>query len=328
MKHSTATVMMLCISLSIPRAGHFLADAAENAGQAPPAAVSTVVQQWLQQGRAYLAKNKYAEAIQCFEKAAATPADAATSYETRRLLTDTYNAWVQSLQVTRYQVSGQVASARERLSQIQQEVDQARQALADLVAQQKQAQSSRGKIRVDALSQANRNTYELKLLSGTTMINNQTRLIATLKQQLNALEIQINDIQSRVPTPTILKIIEARYGLRDVTAAVQDLVHGDKATISASANAFGLSQDRFPDAALRISYELRGEKKEISVPQGWTVKLPSGQLVSPPPSTPEPPWYEKHVAWLVGGVVVLLLIVTTFWQPKPKGREQDSDGHE
>ena len=303
-------------------------DAAENAGQAPPAAVSTVVQQWLQQGRAYLAKNKYAEAIQCFEKAAATPADAATSYETRRLLTDTYNAWVQSLQVTRYQVSGQVASARERLSQIQQEVDQARQALADLVAQQKQAQSSRGKIRVDALSQANRNTYELKLLSGTTMINNQTRLIATLKQQLNALEIQINDIQSRVPTPTILKIIEARYGLRDVTAAVQDLVHGDKATISASANAFGLSQDRFPDAALRISYELRGEKKEISVPQGWTAKLPSGQLVSPPPLTPEPPWYEKHVAWLVGGVVALLLIVTTFWQPKPKRREQDSDGHE
>ena len=133
-----------------------------------------------------------------------------------------------------------------------------------------------------------------------------------------ALEIQANDIQSRMPTPTILRITEAQYGLRDVTAAVQDLIHGDKATICASANAFGLSPDKFPDVALKISYELRGEKKEINVPQGWTVKLPSGHLISPPLSVPEPPWYEKHLDWLLGGVAALLLIVMTFWPSKPK----------
>ncbi|MFA5190270.1 MAG: hypothetical protein WC740_06065 [Verrucomicrobiia bacterium] len=328
MKHSTAVIMILCVNLSMTQTGHFLADAAENAGQAAPTAASTIVQQWMQQGRAYLAKNRYAEAVQCFEKATATPADATTSYEARRLLTDTYTAWLQSVQVTRYHVSGQVASAQERLNQVQLEVDQARRALAVQVTKQKQAQSSRSDIPVEAISQANRNTYELKILSGTATINNQTRLIATLKQQLNALEVQINDIQSRVPNPTILKIIEAKFGLRDVTAAVQELVHGDRATICASASALGVPQNQSPDAALKISYELLGEKKEISVPHGWTVKLPSGRLESPPPSAPESPWYEKHVAWLVGGTVALLLIVTTIWQPKPKDREQGIGGDE
>ncbi len=328
MRSSIAAIVILCVNLSMTQTGRSLADAAENAGQAAPSASSAIVQQWMQQGRAYLAKNRYAEAVQCFEKATATPADATTSYEARRLLTDTYTAWLQSVQVTRYHVSGQVASAQERLNQLQLEVDQAKQALADQATKLKQAQSSHSKVRVTPLSQADRNTYELKILSGTAAINNQTRLIATLKQQLNALEVQINDIQARVPNPTILKITEAKFGLRDVTVAVQELVHGDKATICASASALGVPPNQSPDVALRISYELLGEKKEISVPQGWTVKIPSGRLESPPPSAPESPWYEKHATWLVGGTVALLLIVTTFWQPKPKDREQGTGGNE
>ncbi|MCX6907358.1 MAG: hypothetical protein NTY01_04870 [Verrucomicrobia bacterium] len=236
-------------------------------------------------------------------------------------MADTYTAWAQSLQVTRYRISGEIAPAQERLAQIQQEVDQAKQGLADLAAQLKQQQSSRGKIRVDPVAQGNRNTYELTVLKGTTAINKQTRNIASLREQLNTLEVDISRIQSRMPTPTILRVTQARCGSKDVTRAAQDLVRGDRATIRASADSFGLRQDQFPDAALKISYELRGEKKEVSVPQGWTVKLPSAELIAPPPQAPEPPWYEKHAMWLAGGVLALLLIITTFWQPKSKKPE-------
>ncbi|MCX6899228.1 MAG: hypothetical protein NT105_11045 [Verrucomicrobia bacterium] len=318
MNPSTLALVLLCISLAIPQAGHSLLNAAESTGQVSAVAASTAVQQWVEHGRAWLAKNKYAEAIQCFDKAAASATDPAASLEPRRLSTEAHAAWLQSLQMTRYQVSGQVASAKEKLGQIEQEVAQAKQALADLATQQKQAISSHGKIRVDSIAQANRNTHELKILSGATAINNQTKLIATLNQQLNSLEVQINSVLASMPTPTILRITQARYGQKDVTGAVQELAHGDRATICASAKTFGLQQEQPPDATLNISYELRGEKKEISVPQGWTVKLPSAQLISPPLSTADPPWYEQNAMWLVGGVVALLLVVTTFWQPKPK----------
>ena len=150
--------------------------------------------------------------------------------------------------------------------------------------------------------------------------------IDATKGRLQALDrtdefIQIADVQSRAPTPTTLKITLATYGPKDVTAAVQNLVHGDKATICASADTFGWSQDQFPHAALKISYELRGEKKDINVPQGWKVKLPGAQLVSPPVAIPDPPWYEAYAVWLLGGVAALLLIVSTFWKPKSEKAE-------
>ncbi|MBI5683695.1 MAG: hypothetical protein HZC54_01310 [Verrucomicrobia bacterium] len=318
MNHSTSALILLCISLAIPQAGHSFLNAAESTGQVSAAAASTVVQQWVEHGRAWLAKNKYAEAIQCFDKAAASAADPASAVEPRRLSANAHTAWLQSLQVTRYHLSGQLASAKERLSQLEQEVAQAKKAVADLAAQQQKAMSSRGKIRVDSIAQANRNTYELKILSGTTAVNTQTKLVAALDQQLSSLEVQINGVLARMPAPTIIRITQAKYGQKDVTAAVQELAHGDRATICAAAKTFGLQQDPSPDATLTISYELRGERKEISVPQGWTVKLPSAQLISPPPSVADPPWYEQNAMWLVGGVVALLLVVTTFWQPKPK----------
>ena len=312
--------MIFCICFSIALADH---PAAGAAGPASAAATSTGAQQWLQQGQALLAQNKYAEAIQCLDKAITTSTDPAAASETRRLLADAYTAWLQSLQVSRYQIANRVISEQERQAQIQQEVDQAKQALADLAAQRKAAQNSHGKSKVvvDPIAQRDQNVHELKIVTGTGALNKQTKFIAALKQQLAALEVQITDVQSRAPTPTTLKITLATYGPKDVTAAVQNLVHGDKATICASADTFGWSQDQFPHAALKISYELRGEKKDINVPQGWKVKLPGAQLVSPPVAIPDPPWYETYAVWLLGGVAALLLIVSTFWKPKSEKAE-------
>ena len=312
--------MIFCICFSIALADH---PAAGAAGPASAAATSTGAQQWLQQGQALLAQNKYAEAIQCLDKAITTSADPAAASEIRRLLADAYTAWLQSLQVSRYQIANRVISEQERQAQIQQEVDQAKQALADLAAQRKAALSTHGKSKVvvDPVAQRDQNVHELKIVTGTGALNKQTKFIAALKQQLAALEVQIADVQSRAPTPTTLKITLATYGPKDVTAAVQNLVHGDKATICASADTFGWSQDQFPHAALKISYELRGEKKDINVPQGWKVKLPGAQLVSPPVAIPDPPWYEAYAVWLLGGVAALLLIVSTFWKPKSEKAE-------
>ena len=312
--------MIFCICFSIALADH---PAAGAAGPASAAATSTGAQQWLQQGQALLAQNKYAEAIQCLDKAITTSTDPAAASETRRLLADAYTAWLQSLQVSRYQIANRVISEQERQAQIQQEVDQAKQALADLAAQRKAAQNSHGKSKVvvDPIAQRDQNVHELKIVTGTGALNKQTKFIAALKQQLAALEVQITDVQSRAPTPTTLKITLATYGPKDVTAAVQNLVHGDKATICASADTFGWSQDQFPHAALKISYELRGEKKDINVPQGWKVKLPGAQLVSPPVAIPDPPWYETYAVWLLGGVAALLLIASTFWKPKSEKPE-------
>jgi len=315
MNRTTSAVTSFCISLSLALAGHSAAGAA---GPDPAASTHIGAQQWLQQGQAWLAQNKYAEAIQCLDKGLAISTDPATSSETRRLLADAYAAWLQSLQVTRYQLANQAISAQERLAQIQQEVEQAKQALADLAAQRKAALNSHGKSKVvvDPVAQRDQNVHELKIVTGTVALNKQTKFIAALKQQLAALEVQITDVQSRAPTPTTLRITLATYGPKDVTVAAQNLVHDDKATICASANTFGWSEDQFPHAALKISYELRGEKKEVNVPQGWKVKLPSAQLISPPASIPDPPWYETYAAWLLGGVAALLLIVSTFWKPK------------
>ena len=330
MNGATSAVMSFCISFSIALAGHSVAGAA---GPAPAASTPTRAQQWLQQGQTLLAQNKYAEAIQCLDKAITTSTDPAAASETRRLLADAYTAWLQSLQVSRYQIANRVISEQERQAQIQQEVDQAKQALADLAAQRKAAQNSHGKSKVvvDPIAQRDQNVHELKIVTGTgalnkqtkfiAALNKQTKFIAALKQQLAALEVQIADVQSRAPTPTTLKITLATYGPKDVTAAVQNLVHGDKATICASADTFGWSQDQFPHAALKISYELRGEKKDITVPQGWKVKLPGAQLVSPPVAIPDPPWYETYAVWLLGGVAALLLIASTFWKPKSEKPE-------
>lgn len=284
-----------------------------------------------QQARQLLAQGRFLEAAQLLEQKIGVVTDAGATAEPRQLLKEVCATWLESLEKAKMQVENQLASASNRVAEVEARLVANQRSLEDRRRQEGQvtvvnsktynygdsdysgsrAYSSPSRLQKgtgDPGAQAAINSLEIQVMTDKQELSRRAVDLPPLRQQLAALEKQIASIETRWPEFTAkLKILLALLGSQDVTSFLQNKIKDGSLTVTAVPEDFGLAREIFESGKLFIKYSLGKEEKTVTVESGWTLELPSMKLMEPKRS-----WYEKNWYWLLGGVLALWMLSRCF----------------